>query len=105
MEEELGVVKQTCELDENGTVYNKETGMCINISRKCCECPYYHETWNRKALINGLKWILEDDKFGFGENWEPGMKPECEEENAGYIITRVIAYLEQLEDSKTSVSQ
>lgn len=99
MDEELGVVKQICELDENGAVCSID-GRCFNISRKCCECPYYHEIWNTRALINGLKWILEDDKFSFGENWEPGMKPESEEENAGYIICRVIEHLEKNMESK-----
>ena len=102
MEEELGIVKQICEIDENGTVYDKETGTCINPKRKCENCPWYHETWNTRALINGLNWILEGDKFSFGNKWMKGSRPATEEENAGYVICRVIEYLE---NQKSPVSQ
>ena len=100
-EEELGTVKQVCDLETKGEVImDRETFSCINPERHCYECEYYHETWNRMALINGLKWILEDNKFGFDKDWKKGSRPETEEENAGYIICRVIEYLES---SKTSI--
>ena len=40
--------------------------------------------------IEGLEWILEDDRFGFGVNWPVDAVPECEEEQAGYYIQRAI---------------
>jgi len=48
---------------------------------------------SKEEIIEGLEWILEDDKFGFGENWKPEDKPKCDEEKAGYIIQRAINYL------------
>ena len=93
-EETIGTVKQVCDLETKGeAIMDRETFSCMNPERKCEECEYYHETWNRMALINGLRWILEDDKFGFGTNWKRGSRPQTEEENAGYIICRVIEYL------------
>ena len=93
-DEELGTVKQVCDLETKGeAIMNREAFSCMNPERRCDTCEYYHETWNRMALINGLKWILEDDKFSFGDNWDKGSRPQTEEENAGYIICRVIEYL------------
>ena len=47
------------------------------------------------SLISGLEWILEDDKFGFGENWNIG-KPQSEEELAGKIIWNTIEFLKDI---------
>lgn len=99
---ELGMVKQICDL-ENGQeiIRDRETGECINFSNKCSECEHYYEEWNLMSYINGLNWILDGDKFGFGNNWVKGSRPETEEENAGYIITRVLEYLhDELEKHK-----
>ncbi len=49
-------------------------------------------------VIKGLEWILEDDKFGFGENWHIDSEPKTEEEQAGYNIQRAIAMLKELPD-------
>ena len=96
-ESEYGVVKQVCDLEKgNEIIRDRETGKCMNPDKKCSECEHYHETWNHHAYIMGLKWILEDDRFGFGENWKKGSHPAVEEENAGYIICRVIEYLESM---------
>lgn len=47
------------------------------------------------SAINGLEWILDDDRFGFGVNWSEDDKPEDEEEQAGYIIQQVINMLKE----------
>ena len=87
-ESKLGKVIQTCVID------NKDCPHKNNWS--CAGCEHYAEEWNVPAMINGLKWILQDDKFGFGFGWDKGTKPKDDVENAGYIVTRVIEYLEGL---------
>ena len=47
-----------------------------------------------EEVVNGLEWILEDDRFGFGVNWENG-KPRDDHEKAGKIITDAIALLKE----------
>lgn len=92
--DELGMTKQVCDLERGEEIIrDRETGECINFSRRCSECEHYHEDWNLMSYINGLEWILKGDKFSFGDGWPKGSKPECEEENAGYIIRRVLEYL------------
>ena len=49
----------------------------------------------KRDVINGLKWILEDDRFGFGVNWENGDEPRDAHELAGVYITRAIRVLEE----------
>ena len=49
----------------------------------------------KRTPIEGLEWILEDDRFGFGENWSENDLPRCEEEWAGYYIQRAIDVLKQ----------
>ena len=49
----------------------------------------------KRDVINGLKWILEDDRFGFGVNWENGDEPRDGHELAGVYITRAIRVLEE----------
>ena len=51
---------------------------------------------DKKKVIEGLEWILEDDRFGFGVNWENG-KPRDDYEIAGKIITDAIALLKEQE--------
>ena len=46
-----------------------------------------------EKVIKGLEWIIDGDKFGFGVNWTLESTPQCEEEQAGYIITRAIELL------------
>jgi len=48
----------------------------------------------KRDIINGLKWILENDRFGFGVNWKNGDEPKTDEELAGIYITRTINMLE-----------
>lgn len=59
-----------------------------------------------KKVIEGLEWILKDDRFGFGVNWENG-KPRDDYEIAGKIITDTIALLKEQEDmiSITTVAE
>ena len=47
-----------------------------------------------KKVIEGLEWILADDRFGFGVNWETG-EPRDDYEIAGKIITNTIALLKE----------
>lgn len=47
-------------------------------------------------VIKGLEWILEDDRFGFGVNWENG-DPRDDHEKAGKIITDVLILLKEQE--------
>lgn len=54
----------------------------------------------KRTPIEGLKWILEDDRFGFGEGWSENDLPECEEEWAGYYIERAIDALKEQETRK-----
>ena len=49
----------------------------------------------KRTPIEGLEWILEDDRFGFGAGWSENDLPECEEEWAGYYIERAIDALKQ----------
>ena len=51
-------------------------------------------------VIKGLKWILEDDKFGFGHGWSEEDPPECEEEQAGYNIEKAIELLKEQQPKK-----
>lgn len=50
----------------------------------------------REKVIRGLEWILQDDKFGFGENWDSG-EPQCDEEKAGKIIWDTLTMLKAQE--------
>lgn len=52
---------------------------------------------DREMVVKGLKWILEGDRFGFGENWETG-EPMDEYEKAGKIITDTITLLKEQEE-------
>lgn len=48
------------------------------------------------ATVDGLKWILDGDRFGFGQNWLKNLEndpPQCEEEFAGLYIERAIREL------------
>ena len=94
-ETKLGKVIQKC-----GLITNKSEDpddICPNHAKwACAGCEHYSEEWNVPAYINGLKWILQDDKFGFGTDWPKGSKPKDDVENAGYIVARVIEYLEGL---------
>lgn len=49
-----------------------------------------------EKVIKGLEWILQDDKFGFGENWDSG-EPQCDEEKAGKIIQDALSLLKAQE--------
>lgn len=49
----------------------------------------------KRDVINGLKWVLEDDRFGFGIGWENGDEPRNDHELAGVYITRAIKVLEE----------
>lgn len=51
---------------------------------------------NRKKVVEGLEWILEDDRFGLGVNWETG-EPRDDYEKAGKIITDTITLLKEQE--------
>ena len=50
---------------------------------------------DREKVIEGLEWILEGDRFGFGVNWYGDCVPQCEEEQAGLNITRAIELLKE----------
>lgn len=52
---------------------------------------------NRNQVIDGLEWVLEDDRFGFGTNWTENSKPKSDEERAGYNIQMAIVLLKELE--------
>ena len=54
----------------------------------------------KRDVINGLRWVLEDDKFGFGVNWDNGDEPRTDHELAGVYITRAIHVLEEKECDK-----
>jgi hypothetical protein len=54
----------------------------------------------KRTPIEGLEWILKDDRFGFGANWSENELPECEEEWAGYYIQRAIDVLKEQETSR-----
>ena len=49
----------------------------------------------KRTPIEGLEWILEDDRFGFGINWSENDLPVCEEEWAGYYVQRAIDALKE----------
>lgn len=49
---------------------------------------------DHEKLIKGLEWILENDRFGFGTNWDHG-EPQAEEEQAGKYIWDAIALLKE----------
>lgn len=50
-----------------------------------------------EKVIKGLEWILEDDRFGFGENWTVRSEPKDDYEQAGHNITRAIELLKEQE--------
>lgn len=54
---------------------------------------------DREKSIKGLEWILENDRFGFGVNWEIG-EPRDEYEKAGKIITDTITLLQEQEEQE-----
>ena len=54
-----------------------------------------------EKAIKGLEWILEDDRFGFGINWDESTHvPRSEEERAGYNIQRAIEMLKEYQEAK-----
>lgn len=57
-----------------------------------------------KKVIKGLEWILKDDRFGFGVNWEAG-EPRDEYEKAGKIITDTITMLKGQEEEIENLKQ
>lgn len=59
---------------------------------------------DRKKVIKGLEWILEEDRFGFGINWETG-EPRDEYEKAGKIITDTIALLKEQEVRELTIDE
>ena len=48
-------------------------------------------------VIHGLKWVLEDDRFGFGKGLT---HPETEEEQAGVYIKNAIDMLKEYKGAK-----
>ena len=58
----------------------------------------------REKAVKGLEWILEDDRFGFGINWETG-EPRDDHEKAGKIITNTIALLKEQDGLAKAVDQ
>ena len=52
---------------------------------------------DREKVRKGLEWILDGDRFGFGENWHIDSEPKTEEEQAGYNIQRAIELLKEQE--------
>lgn len=46
-----------------------------------------------EEIIEGLEWILEDDRLGLGVHWDVNSEPKDEYEQAGYNIQRAIDYL------------
>lgn len=53
-----------------------------------------------EKAIEGLEWILADDRFGFGVKWETG-EPRDDYEKAGKIITDAITLIkEQAKEQK-----
>lgn len=52
-------------------------------------------TVSTEKIIDSLEWILEGDRFGFGDNWKSEDDTECEEELAGYYVRRTIEYLKE----------
>ena len=50
---------------------------------------------DRNQVIEGLEWVLEDDRFGFGINWTENSEPKSDEERAGYNIQMAIALLKK----------
>lgn len=90
-----------------------KTERCNEVAHDLCStCQKELEHWWQKGkcvpswrfmisnedLVEGLKWILEDDKFGFGQNWESIEEPKDCEELAGYYIERAIKKLEEQKD-------
>lgn len=51
----------------------------------------------REKIIEGLEWILEGDRFGFGVNWDTDCEPKSEEEQAGINIQNAITLLKEQE--------
>ena len=59
-----------------------------------------------EKVIKGLEWILEDDRFGFGQHWLENIEddpPQCEEEFAGFYIERAIALLKEQQERLDSI--
>lgn len=50
---------------------------------------------NKNKVIEGLEWVLEDDRFGFGTNWTENSEPKSDEERAGYNIQMAISLLKE----------
>lgn len=59
---------------------------------------------DREKVINGLEWILADDRFGFGVNWETG-EPRDDYEKAGKIITDTITLLKERGAIKPTINE
>lgn len=53
-----------------------------------------------EKVINGLEWVLENDKFGFGEKWAADSEPRDDYEQAGYYITMAIDALKGYKDGR-----
>ena len=49
-----------------------------------------------EKVVKGLEWILENDRFGFGTNWDNG-EPQADEERAGKYIWDAITLLKMQE--------
>ena len=50
-----------------------------------------------EKVIKGLEWILENDRIGFGTNWDKG-EPQADEERAGKYIWDAITLLKECEE-------
>ena len=53
---------------------------------------------DKEKVVKGLEWILDGDRFGFGENWHIDSEPKTEEEQARYCIQRAIELLKEQEE-------
>ncbi len=68
--------------------------------RETDTCPLNNNKQDENIIdvekaTKGLEWILEGDRFGFGENWDKDAEPKSEEEQAGYNITRAFELLKE----------
>ena len=59
---------------------------------------------DREKVIKGLEWILDGDRFGFGENWYIDSEPKTEEEKAGYYIQRAITLLKEQKETNDKLT-
>lgn len=57
---------------------------------------------DREKTIRGLEWILEDDRFGFGQGLT---KPESDEEQAGCFIREALTLLKEQDGLAKAVDQ